>query len=201
MPVRAQRTSYVGELGFELYAPSEMAHGVFDRLRAAGANHGLRLAGYHVFDSCRIEKGFRHFGHDIGPDDTPLEAGLGFAVKFDKPASKFGPFIGHEALARQRDAGPLTKRLVQFRLNDPAPLLYHLEPILRDGEIVGYLTSGGYGHHLGGAVGLGYVNCPQGVDQDWLAGGHWQIEVALTAVDATASLAPLYDPKGQRMRA
>ena len=201
VPVRAQRTSYVGELGFELYAPSEMAHGVFDRLRAAGADHGLRLAGYHVFDSCRIEKGFRHFGHDIGPDDTPLEAGLGFAVKFDKPASKFGPFIGRETLARQRDAGPLTKRLVQFRLNNPAPLLYHLEPILRDGEIVGYLTSGGYGHHLGGAVGLGYVNCPQGVDQDWLAGGHWQIEVALTAFDATASLAPLYDPKGQRMRA
>ena len=140
VPVRAQRTSYVGELGFELYAPSEMAHGVFDRLRAAGADHGLRLAGYHVFDSCRIEKGFRHFGHDIGPDDTPLEAGLSFAVKFDKPASKFGPFIGREVLARQRDARPLTKRLVQFRLNDPAPLLYHLEPILRDGEIVGYLT-------------------------------------------------------------
>ena len=114
--------------------------------------------------------------------------------------AEFGPFISREPLARQKNAGLLTERLVQFRLHDPAPLLYHLEPIQRDGEIVGYLTSGGFGHHFCSAVGLGFVNCSQGVDHNWLAGGHWQIEVALTAVDATASLALLYDPKGQRMR-
>lgn len=197
---RAQRVSYVGELGWELYIPAEFARGVFDVITAAGADHGLRLAGYHAFDSCRLEKAFRHFGHDIGADDNTVEAGLGFAVKTDKQPSKFGDFIGRDAVLRQRQHAVQPKRLVQFILNDPAPLLYHNEPICRDGQIVGYITSGNYGHSLGGAVGLGYVSCADGVSQDWLDAGTWEIEIALQRVSANARLHPLYDPSGSRMR-
>lgn len=197
---RAQRISYVGELGWELYIPTEFARGIFDVITAAGDDLGLRMAGYHAFDSCRIEKGFRHFGHDISEEDNTVEAGLGFAVKTDKRASKFGDFIGREAVLRQRQQACQPKRLVQFLLNDPEPLLYHNEPIRRDGQIVGYLTSGNYGHSLGGAVGLGYVSCSDGVDADWLNSGDWQIEIALQNFSASASLRPLFDPTGKRMR-
>jgi 4-methylaminobutanoate oxidase (formaldehyde-forming) len=193
--VRAVRITYVGELGWELYVPSEFAPAVFDAILAEGDAFGLRLAGLHVLDSCRIEKAFRHWGHDITDEDTPLEAGLGFACRFDKNV----PFIGRDALLRQKETG-VKKRLVQFALEDPEPLLYHNEPIYRDDEIVGYTTSGNYGHHLGAAIGLGYVNHPDGVDADFVNSGRYEIEVACERFPARASLRPLYDPKAERIR-
>ncbi len=153
---RAHRVSYVGELGWELYIPTDMARHVFDLIAERGEAMGMRYCGMHALDSCRIEKAFRHFGHDISPEDHVLEAGLGFAVKVNKPKGRFGPFIGRDAVLRKKESG-LTKRLLQFQLEDPEPLLFHNEPVLRDGQIVGYLTSGAYGHYLGSAVGLGYV--------------------------------------------
>jgi glycine cleavage system aminomethyltransferase T len=150
--VRASRITYVGELGWELYVPTEFMLGVYDELAAAGAGHGLVHAGYHALNSLRIEKAYRHWGHDITDEDTPLEAGLAFAVKFDKA----GGFIGRDALLRQKQSA-LRKRLVQFKLKSPEPLLYHNEPIWKGGSIVGFIRSGMYGHTLGAAVGLGYV--------------------------------------------
>jgi len=194
--LRALRVTYVGELGWELYVPSDFARGVFDTLVAEGDDFGLKLAGLHVLDSCRIEKAFRHFGHDITDEDTPIEAGLAFACRFDKNVA----FIGRDALLRQKDAG-VTKRLVQFALEDPEPLLYHNEPIYRDGRIVGHLTSGNYGHHLGRAIGLGYVHNAEGVTADFVKAGSYEIEVAGERFAAQASLRPLYDPKAERVRA
>jgi glycine cleavage system T protein len=192
---RALRVTYVGELGWELHIPTEYALHVFDALMAAGEELDVKLVGMHAMNSLRIEKAYRHWGHDITIDDTPLEAGLGFAVALDKP----GGFNGREALLRQREAGT-KKRLVQFLLEDPQPLLYHNEPIWRDGRIAGYVTSGMYGHTLGGAVGLGYVSDPGGVDAAFVKAGSYEIEVAGERIPARASLRPLYDPKSSRIR-
>ncbi|WP_417524948.1 GcvT family protein [Marinovum sp.] len=191
---RAHRVSYVGELGWELYVSTDMAAHVFEVLAEAGADHGLKLCGMHMMDCARIEKAFRHFGHDITCEDHVLEAGLGFAVKTTKP-----DFIGRDAVLRKKEAG-LARRLVQFRLTDPEPLLYHNEPILRDGEIVGYLSSGAYGHHLGGAIGLGYVPCV-GESAAEVKASRYEIDVAGRRVPAEASLRPMYDPGNDRMRA
>ncbi len=191
---RAHRLSYVGELGWEIYVSSDQAGHLFETLHAAGAGLGLSLCGMHVMDSCRIEKAFRHFGHDITCEDHVLEAGLGFAVGREKT-----DFIGRDAVLRKRDAG-LDRRMVQFLLEDPDPLLYHNEPIIRDGEIVGYLSSGNYGHSLGGAVGMGYVPCP-GESAKSLLASSFEIDVAGARVAATASLTPLYDPGAKRVRA
>jgi len=191
---RAHRVSYVGELGWEIYVSADMAAHAFETLWQAGQDFGLKLCGMHMMDCGRIEKAFRHFGHDITCEDHVLEAGLGFAVKIAKP-----DFIGRDAVLRKRDAG-LQRRLVQFRLTDPEPLLYHNEPILRDGQIVGHLTSGAYGHHLGGAIGMGYVPCP-GEAADQVLASRYEIDVMGTRVPAEASLKPLYDPKGTRTRA
>ena len=193
--VRALRVTYVGELGWELYIPSEFAVGVFDTIASEGMSFGLRLAGMHALDSCRIEKAYRSWGHDITDEDTPLEAGLGFVCRLDKNT----PFIGRDALLRQKEAG-LKRCLVQFALKDPEPLLYQNEPIYRDGEIVGYLSSGNYGHHIGSAIGLGYVRHPDGVNADYIASGDFEIEVACERFPAQASLRPLYDPKSERIR-
>ena len=197
---RAHRVSYVGELGWELYVPVEMAAHVFETLLEAGEAHGLRLCGLHALDSCRIEKAFRHWGHDLSSEDHVLEAGLGFAVKTDKTPTRWGDFIGREAVLAKRQTG-LTKRLVQFALEDPKPLVYHTEPVWRAGQLAGYLTSGNYGHHLGRAIGLGYVACdPEEKPAEMLA-APYEIEVAGVRVPASASLKPLYDPSGARMRA
>ncbi|WP_210877753.1 GcvT family protein [Roseovarius autotrophicus] len=190
---RAHRVSYVGELGWEIYVSAEMCGHVFEALMEAGAEHGLKLCGMHAMDSCRIEKAFRHFGHDITCEDHVLEAGLGFAVKTAKPA-----FIGRDAVLRKRETG-LERRLVQFRLTEPEPMLYHNEPVLRDGEIVGHLTSGAYGHHLGAAIGMGYVPCP-GESAEQVLASRYEIDVAGSRVRAEASLRPLYDPASERMR-
>ncbi len=194
---RAFRVSYVGELGWELYVSSDQARHAYDVLLEAGSGHGLVPAGMHALDSCRIEKKFVHFGHDVGDEDTPMEAGMRFVCSFDKPIQ----FIGRDAVLAQIDGGaPQKKRLVQFLLADPDAMLYHHEPILRDGVTVGFLTSGNYGHTLGGSVGLGYVRCEDGVDAEYLDSGNWQIDVAGVPVTARASLRALYDPKGERAR-
>jgi 4-methylaminobutanoate oxidase (formaldehyde-forming) len=194
--LRASRISYMGELGWELYVPAEMAVGVFDRIEEEGSAHGLRLCGMHAMDSLRIEKAYRHWGHDIGEEDTPIEAGLGFVVAYGKKIS----FIGRDALLKQKTQPKLTKRLVQFALEDPEPLLYHNEPIYRDGKLVGYTSSAAYAHTLGRAIALGYVNAPEGVDQSYLDAGRFELEVACRRYPARASLRPLYDPKSERMR-
>jgi 4-methylaminobutanoate oxidase (formaldehyde-forming) len=198
--VRASRVTYVGELGWELYISTEFAANVFDTLVAAGAEFGLRLCGYHALNSLRTEKAYRHWGHDITPDETPLEAGLGFVVAMDKP----GGFIGRDALVAQKAEG-LRKRLVQFRVpkdeNGNDRLLYHNEPIWRDDVIVGSITSGMYGHHVDASLGMGYVTRTDGLaDRDWILSGTYEIEVAGERVGATASLEPFYDPKSTRPR-
>ena len=190
---RAHRVTYVGELGWELYVSTDQAAHVFEAIEDAGADLGLKLCGLHTLDSCRIEKAFRHFGHDITDEDHVLEAGLGFAVKAGK-----GEFIGRDAVLRKRDAG-LMRRLVQFRLADQEPLLFHNEAIVRDGRMVGTITSGNYGHHLGGAIGLGYVPCANETEADVL-GSRYEIEIAGERFAAEASLRPMYDPKAERVR-
>ncbi len=185
---RAHRVTYVGELGWEIYASADQAAHIFEEILAAGA----KPCGLHALDSCRLEKGYRHFGHDITDEDHVLEAGLGFAVKPDK-----GDFIGREAVLAKKAEG-LSRRLLQFKLQDPAPMLYHNEPILRDGEIVGYLTSGGYGHALGASVGLGYVPCANHSAAEVLQ-SDYQIEIAGARFKASASLKPFYDPTSARV--
>ena len=191
---RVHRVTYVGELGWEIYLSADMAGHGFEVLYEAGQAHGMKLCGMHMMDSCRIEKGFRHFGHDITCEDHVLEAGLGFAVKTAKPN-----FIGRDAVLRKKETG-LENRMVQFKLTDPEPLLYHNEPVIRDGEIVGYLSSGSYGHHLGAAMGMGYVPC-KGETADQVLASSYEIDVAGSRVKADASLRPMYDPKGERAKA
>ncbi|MCB1385283.1 MAG: aminomethyltransferase family protein, partial [Nitratireductor sp.] len=181
-------------LGWELYISADQCGHAFETLMEAGADAGLRLCGMHMMDSCRIEKAFRHFGHDITSEDHVLEAGLGFAVKTVKP-----DFIGRDAVLRKREEG-LKLRLLQFRLSDPEPLVYHNEPILRDGEIVSYVSSGNYGHTLGGAIAMGYVPC-EGESADQVLASTYEIEIAGTRVAAEASLKPMYDPKSERVKA
>lgn len=196
-PIRLTRVSFVGELGWELCIPVEMALPSFDRLWAAGLDHGMKLAGLHALDSCRIEKKFLHFGHDVADEDTPLEAGVGFVCAMDKAI----PFIGHDAIARQKESrSHLNKRLVQFVLKDPEPMLYHHEPIVMNGDCVGYFTSGNYGHTLGASVGLGYVKSKEQVTEEWLKAQQWQIDVGGELFEASASLRAAYDPSGERMR-
>jgi 4-methylaminobutanoate oxidase (formaldehyde-forming) len=190
---RAHRVTYVGELGWEIYASTDQAAHVFEALEKAGEDIGLKLCGLHVLDSCRIEKAYRHFGHDITDEDHVIEAGLGFAVKTDK-----GDFIGRDAVLAKRKNG-LERRFLQFQLNDPEPLLYHNEPILRDGVIVGYLSSGNYGHYLGAAIGLGYIPC-KGESTEQVLASTYEIEIAGERFSAIASLRPLYDPKSERVK-
>ena len=194
--VRALRITYVGELGWELYVPAERAAHVFDALVAEGEGLGLCHAGYHAMDSLRCEKGYRSWGHDISDEDTPLEAGLAFAVAFDKRTA----FIGREALLRQR-ATPPTKRLLVFTLDDPEPLLFGNEPVWRDGALVGRTTSGAYGHTLGRAVGLGYVHHAAGLDEAYVMRGRWELEVAGARIGSTVHLRAPYDPASARPRA
>ncbi len=194
--VRASRITYVGELGWELYIASEFAQSVFDEIALRGGEFGLRPVGYHALNSLRMEKAYRHWGHDIGDEDTPLEAGLGFAVAW----SKTGGFIGRDALMRQKEAG-VRRRLVSFRLQSDQHLLYHNEPIWRDGRIVGRITSGMFGHTLGRPIGMGYVHdASSPVTPEWIAAGRYEIEVATERLPADASLHAFYDPTGRRIR-
>jgi len=188
--VRAVRITYVGELGWELHVPVESMLHVYDTLWAAGQTWGVVNAGAYAINALRLEKGYLAWGADLSPDETPLEAGLGFAVAWDKPVE----FLGRSALLRQK-AGPLKKRLAIFVLQDPAATLWGNEPIWRNGETVGYTTSGAYAYTLGGAIGVGYVKNPDGVDQDFIRSGKYEIETNGRRVPAMAYLRSPIDPK------
>jgi 4-methylaminobutanoate oxidase (formaldehyde-forming) len=190
----ALRMSYVGELGWELYVPTEFAAGVFDALMDEGEKFDLRLVGLHAVDSLRLEKGYRHWGTDITPDDTPFEAGLGFAVKLNKD-----DFIGRETLMHQNESG-LTRKLVMFTLDDPEPLLYHDEPIYRNGQLVSSLTHGAYAHLLGRAMGMGYLENPEGVSDKWVLSGRYEIGVEGELIPASVHLKAPYDSEAKRVR-
>ncbi len=192
----ALRMSFVGELGWELYVPTEFALSVYDRIIEVGSEFGLLHAGMETLESTRTEAGRLDYGLDMENSDSPLEAGLGFAVDFDKP----GGFVGREVLLAQREERPYKSRLVQFLLEDPEPLLYGEEPILRDGDPVGYLRSGAYGHTLGGAMGFGYVENDAGVTADFVKAGNFEIQVAGACYSAKASLSSMYDPQNLRVR-
>jgi len=194
--VIAIRITYVGELGWELYIPTEFSLHVFDTLVEAGLEFDLKHIGLQALDTLRLEKAYRDYGNDIDNLDTPLEVGLSFFVDFDKP----GGFIGRDALLRHKENG-LDYRLVQFLLDDPEPLLYYGEPIFRDGERVGYIMSGGYGHTLGSSVAVGPVENNAGIaTPDYIHSGSYEIEVAGERYSAKASLRPMYDPKLLRVR-
>ena len=190
------RITYLGELGYELYIPAEHAVHVYDRLTAAGASVGLRHAGLKALGSLRMEKGYRDYGHDIDNTDTVLEAGLGFAVAFDKP----GGFIGRDAVLAQKERGPLRRRLVQVLLTDPGPLMFHAEVVHRDGRPAGYIRSASYGFTLGGAVGLAMIDADEAIDQAYLDSGEWTVQIGAAVYPAAASLRPMYDPGNKRIR-
>ncbi len=196
--VRASRLTYVGELGYEIYVESEFAAHVYDTLTEAGRDLGLKPAGFFALNSLRMEKGYRHWGHDIGEEDTPYQAGLGFAVAMDKP----GGFIGRNGLLRQKQVGPIQRRMVQVKLVGVPhpPLLFHHEPILKDGKIVGSVMSGAYGHRVGASLGLAYVTAPEGITASWLKDGAFEVEIAMKRHPVELQLGPWYDPKGERIR-
>lgn len=192
--VRASRITYVGELGWEIYIPTEFAVYVYDLIVSKGSPLGLKHAGYHALNSLRIEKAYRHWGHDITGHDTPLEAGLAFSVSWDKP----GGFLGREALLRQRERG-IRRRLVQFVLAENGPLLYHGEPIRRNGHLVGTITSAMFGHTVGRSIALGYVTSEE-LTSDWILSGDYEIGVAYDYIPAEPFLRPVYDPENTRVR-
>lgn len=201
--VLAMRVTYVGELGWELHVPAEFSLTVYDALMEAGTDLGYQNVGLGAMNSLRLEKAYRDYGLDIDLTDTPLDVGLGFAVAWDKP----GGFIGREALLAQREAratgqtsGQPTRRLAQFLLEDPEPLLHAGEPILRDGRWCGYIRAGAYGHTLGGAVGLGMVEDEAGIPPDSIENGRFEIDIAGTRYPARASLRPMYDPDRARVK-
>ncbi len=194
--VRACRITYVGELGYELYVPTEFAQSVYDEIVAAGKPLGLRLAGYHALNSLRMEKAYRHWGHDISDEDTPLEAGLQFTIAWHKR----GGFIGREALERQRAVAP-SRRLIALALARSDRMLYHNEPIWREGELVGRVSSAMFGHTVGAPLGLGYIaNRGEPVTNEWIERGRYEVEVAEERIPARVSLRPFYDPRSERVR-
>ncbi len=192
---RASRITFVGELGWELYIPTEFMQDIYDRIVVAGAAYGLTHAGYHALNSLRLEKGYRHWGHDVTDEDSPLEAGLDFVVKFDK----IDGFMGREALLLQQERG-ISRKLIQLRLTDPEPLIYHNEPIWRDGRLVGHITSGAYGHTFNRAIGLGYVEIGPSLKHESLMEGVYEVEIAGKRVPAEVSLRAFYDPEDMRIR-
>ena len=197
----AIRRSFLGELGYELLIPAEFSAHVYEVLRGRGVGRGLWHVGMFAMNACRLEKGFRHFGHDIGEDDTPYEAGLGFTVDLSKPE-----FVGRTALAAQRAAhGAATPdRLVHISVPEATevggPFLIHNETIWRDGMLVGHVTSGGWGHRLERMVGLAALHREDGVHADWVAEGGFEVRIAGKSYPAELQLAPFYDPAGERMR-
>ena len=213
--VLCTRITYLGELGYELFIPAEQAVHVYDQVLAAGAKFGLVHAGLRALGSLRMEKGYRDYGHDLDNTDDPYETGLGFAVDLKKT----GGFLGKDALLARKAQGPLRRRLVQVRVQDAAPLMFHAEVVLRDGVPVGYVRAASYGHTLGGAVGLALLEPKNvaAVDQAWLDAGRWEVEIGtgnrisgreeqigtghrISRYPAAVSLRPLYDPKGERTR-
>jgi heterotetrameric sarcosine oxidase gamma subunit len=197
--VRASRITYVGELGWELYMPTEFAAHVFETIHIAGVEFNLTPAGMHSMNNGRMEKAYRHWGHDISDEETPLEAGLGFAIAWEKP----GGFIGRDALLKQKNLPQLPKRMVCIALHDDtntAPMIYHEEPIFRNGVNVGSTTSGAWGHRVNKSLGLGYVKTPGGVSKEWIESGTWEVELAWKKYPAKVQLNSFYDPKGEKIK-
>ncbi|HEX2840866.1 FAD-dependent oxidoreductase [Hyphomicrobium sp.] len=195
-PMLALRVTYVGELGWELHIPVEFMTAVYEALMAAGAPHGIANAGYRAIESLRLEKGYRAWGSEIGPDHSPLVSGLGWAVKLKSNT----PFQGREALTAQ-SAKPLPRLLACFT-TDPSVVLLGRETIYRNGERVGWLASGGFGYTVNRSIGYGYVRRPdQGVDSEFVLSGNYELEVATERIPATVALEPLYDPANERIRA
>ncbi len=195
-PVRALRVTYVGELGWELHLPVEDATTVYDALIEAGRPHGLVNAGYRAIETLRLEKGYRAWGSDIGPDHTPLEAGLGWAVKTGKNIR----FKGRDAFLAQQSGG-VRKWLAGFTVDDPNVVLLGRETLYRNGERAGWLTSAGYGHSVGLNIGYGYIRNAGGVDADYVMDGTYELEVATERVPCQVHLEPLYDPEMARVKA
>jgi 4-methylaminobutanoate oxidase (formaldehyde-forming) len=195
--VIANRLTYVGELGWELLIPTEFTLHVYEKLLEAGTDLGLTHAGHFAVDCCRIEKAYRRWGHDIDEESTPIDAGLRFAVDFDK-----GDFIGRDALVAQRERGTIRQRLVLFRVDgEDAPMLHHGEPLFLGDRCVGSITSGAWGHRVGASLGIGYVGDESNVSAEMIKAGGFEVEVALKRYKITAQLQPWYDPKSERVRA
>ena len=192
--VRALRITYVGELGWELHVSAEQAVLVYDSLMKAGQEFAAANCGHYAINSLRLEKGFRAWGADLSPDDTALEAGLAFAIAWKKPV----PFIGREALLKQKQAG-LKRQLVVFTLDDPEPMLWSSEPIYRDGKPVGYTTSGSYAHSLGAAIGMGYINHSDGLNAEFIKAGRYEISINGRRYAAMPHLRAPYDPERARI--
>jgi glycine cleavage system aminomethyltransferase T len=179
--------------------PTEFAAHVFETIQAAGAEFNLTPAGMHTMNNGRMEKAYRHWGHDISDEETPLEAGLGFAVAWEKQ----GGFMGREALLKQKSLPHLPKRMVCIALHDEsetAPMIYHEEPIYRNGVNVGSTTSGAWGHRVNKSLGLGYVKSPEGVTKEWIESGTWEVELAWKKYPAKVQFGSFYDPKGERIK-
>jgi 4-methylaminobutanoate oxidase (formaldehyde-forming) len=185
------RITYLGELGYELYIPAEHAVHVYERIVEAGRAVGLRHAGLKTLASCRMEKGYRDYGHDIDNTDSVLEAGLGLFVDLKKP----GGFIGKDAVLANKAKGPLTRRLLQVLVKDPAAMMFHAEIVHRNGKEVGYVRAASYGHTLGGAVGLAMVDAGAPIDESYLRDATWEVDIAGKRYPAMASIRPLYDPE------
>jgi 4-methylaminobutanoate oxidase (formaldehyde-forming) len=194
--VLCTRITYLGELGYELYITADQAVHVYDKVLAAGAEFGVVHAGLRALGSLRMEKGYRDYGHDLDNTDDPYETGLGFAVDLKKPDG----FIGKEALLERKARGPLQRRLVQVLVSDPTPQMFHAEIVRRNGVAVGYVRAASYGHTLGGAVGLAFLEPRQTVDEAYLTSGNWQVEIAGTLYPAIVSARPLYDARAERTR-
>ncbi len=190
------RLTYVGELGYELYIPTEQALHVYDTIVEAGKNFNLSHAGLKALGSLRMEKGYRDYGHDMDNTDDPYETGLGFTIKLDKPSG----FIGRDACAEKKAEGALKRCLAQVFVNDPEPLLYHAEIITRNGKNAGYVRSGSYCFTLGGAVGLFMIEAGEPIDETYIAQGKWEINIAGSIYPATVSLKPLYDPENEKIK-
>ena len=194
-PLWALRVTYVGELGWDLLVPTEFGATLYEQLREAGADLGFRPTGLGAMESMRLEKAFRDMGHDIDSTDTPLDAGLGFAVAWDKQ----GGFVGREALLKQKESGPPSSRLINVLLSSPDFDLHGDEPVYWDGQPVGHIRSGAFGHSLGAACGIAGISRDEGIAAAALAAGSFEIDVAGTRVPAQVSLKPFFDPERSRV--
>jgi 4-methylaminobutanoate oxidase (formaldehyde-forming) len=192
--VRAVRITYVGELGWELHIPASQAVAVYELLMEAGRPLGVVNAGHYAINSLRLEKSYRAWGADISPDDTALEAGLGFAIGWKKDTD----FLGKAALLEQKKAG-LKRLLVTFVLQDPGPVLWGSEPIYRNGQAAGYTTSGSYAHSLGAAIGMGYVKSPEGVTSEFIREGRYEVNISGKRYPATPHLKAPFDPERKKI--
>ncbi|MEE8437427.1 MAG: FAD-dependent oxidoreductase, partial [Candidatus Neomarinimicrobiota bacterium] len=191
------RITYLGELGYELYIPTEQAVHVYDRIVEAGKKFGLRHAGLKALSSLRMEKGYRDYGHDIDNTDDPFGVGLGFAVDLKKPDG----FIGKEAVLKKKSQKPKTRRLAQVLVKDPEPFLFHAEVVSRNGKAVGYVRSGSYGFSLGGAGGVFMIEAGEPINAEYITNGKWTIEIAGKSYAAEVSLRPFYDPEMKKIKA